>query len=89
MLLDSTLSRSMGNRASFEPPFQVTFAPRGGITSGLMSLPHYHCPDGCENPQPFLAVRPGRKRAQRYCGRCFFKFGQWLRVARCTPETCS
>jgi hypothetical protein len=44
---------------------------------------HFHCPMGCENPQPFTAL-DGR----RLCGRCDYLYDLETEVVLCTPETC-
>jgi late competence protein required for DNA uptake (superfamily II DNA/RNA helicase) len=44
---------------------------------------HYHCPLGCESPQPFAAA-DGRM----LCGRCAFVDDEETEVFPCTPETC-
>lgn len=43
---------------------------------------HYHCPLGCEHPQPFLSLD-----GQLLCGRCATE-GRLTEVVPCTPETC-
>jgi hypothetical protein len=43
---------------------------------------HAHCPKGCEKPQPFF---DGQKML---CGRCFFKYKEFVEMVPCTPQTC-
>jgi len=45
---------------------------------------HYHCPHGCEHPQPFVHPRHGL-----ICGRCWFIEARVARVYLCTPERCA
>lgn len=45
--------------------------------------PHYHCPKGCEHPQPWLG-----KDGKRYCGKCAFLYDEAVECELCTPETC-
>jgi hypothetical protein len=47
-------------------------------------MAHYHCPHGCEKPQP--ARYDGG--AQLICGWCWFIAKARSVVFRCTPETC-
>jgi hypothetical protein len=56
-------------------------------------IDHYHCPLGCEHPQPFVLRRPrsGGKSQHRVvllCGRCWFVDGVATVVVPCTPEIC-
>lgn len=44
---------------------------------------HYHCPYGCEHPQPFL-LADGRL----LCGRCWFVDEIETEMVLCTPELC-
>jgi hypothetical protein len=45
-------------------------------------MSHYHCPDGCEKPQPqeYLGIL--------VCGRCLHKYNEALPVVPCTPQIC-
>lgn len=43
---------------------------------------HAHCPNGCENPQPFM---DGDKAL---CGRCANLDHQEVEMLPCTPDTC-
>ncbi len=55
-------------------------------TLGNMALTfeHYHCPLGCEKPQP-MKGRDGKI----YCGRCWFIYNERITECfLCTPETC-
>jgi hypothetical protein len=45
--------------------------------------PHYHCPRGCENPQPYL-MGDGR----RICQKCLYDVDELVEVVLCDPETC-
>jgi hypothetical protein len=45
--------------------------------------PHFHCPHGCENPQPIV-----QDCGLRLCGRCYFLGNVWTVMFLCTPETC-
>jgi hypothetical protein len=44
---------------------------------------HYHCPGGCEKPQPFKLEGTGY-----YCGRCWHEGRGLVEVFLCTEETC-
>jgi hypothetical protein len=44
---------------------------------------HYHCPEGCENPQPIK-----QWCGLRLCGRCYFVHGIYTVMFLCTPATC-
>ena len=44
---------------------------------------HYHCPRGCEHPQPFRADN------LLLCGHCWFFRGWWTVMAPCGPEFCA
>lgn len=46
-------------------------------------MEHYHCPLGCESPQPFVA-----EDGRRLCGRCAYDDEAETEVVLCTPETC-
>ena len=43
---------------------------------------HFHCPDGCEHPQPF--VSDGRL----LCGRCWFVVGVVTECVPCDDDVC-
>jgi hypothetical protein len=43
---------------------------------------HYHCPLGCEHPQPFIVGE------LLLCGRCYFKHDDLTPMAPCTPALC-
>jgi hypothetical protein len=45
---------------------------------------HYHCPSGCENPQPFRK----HPRGWLLCGLCYFFRGQTSRMMLCNPKLC-
>jgi hypothetical protein len=47
-----------------------------------MRWEHYHCPKGCEKPQPFW------KGGLLVCGRCWFVEGQAVPVVPCTEDLC-
>lgn len=62
-----------------------------------MKIEHSHCPDGCEHPQPFVAVLSKGAAEFHYldpskpyelCGRCFHLFGDITVMVPCTPATC-
>lgn len=44
---------------------------------------HFHCPDGCEHPQPFMD-----DEGDYLCGRCFFVYGRMTPMVPCTPDIC-
>ena len=44
---------------------------------------HYHCPDGCEKPQP-VTLDDGKT----YCGRCLHKYGDMVEVIPCDSDIC-
>jgi len=48
-----------------------------------MAPAHYHCPEGCENPQPIK-----QHCGLRLCGRCYFVLGVLTVMFLCTPEVC-
>lgn len=56
---------------------------------------HYHCPNGCEHPQP-IEVRVSEcdpmivKYGPKYyiCGRCFHVYNKEVVCLPCSPEIC-
>ena len=47
-------------------------------------IPHWHCPCGCEHPQPFLF-----QHELYICGLCWFKDNRYVcLMVYCTPKTC-
>lgn len=44
---------------------------------------HYHCPNGCEKPQPCNVVGVGM-----CCGRCWYEGRGMVKCLNCTPEIC-
>jgi hypothetical protein len=44
---------------------------------------HFHCPEGCEAPQPIRQVC-----GLRLCGRCYFFEDRMTIMFLCTPEFC-
>lgn len=59
-------------------------------------LDHWHCPYGCDRPQKFKlelepnanAIELGMEEGVWYCGCCFFKYDDVVKMLLCTPETC-
>jgi hypothetical protein len=45
---------------------------------------HYHCPAGCEHPQPYLDEYLGKW----LCGLCRFFHNRITEMVVCTPEVC-
>ncbi len=45
--------------------------------------PHFHCPNGCEKPQPF------EFEDRVICGRCLYENNIIIECFLCTPETCN
>jgi hypothetical protein len=45
-------------------------------------MPHYHCPEECEHPQPFILGE------LLLCGRCWFRDGELTPMVECSPEVC-
>lgn len=63
----------------------------------MTTVPHGHCPDGCEHPQPISGVptKPlaellylDPSREHEFCGRCWVRFGELVPMAPCAPEIC-
>jgi hypothetical protein len=52
------------------------------IGLGMAERDHYHCPQGCEHPQPFIVGE------LLVCGRCYFKHDDLTPMDPCSPETC-
>jgi hypothetical protein len=48
----------------------------------MIERDHYHCPEGCEHPQPFIVGE------LLLCGRCYFKHDDLTPMAQCDPELC-
>lgn len=47
-----------------------------------MDVPHYHCPNDCEKPQPSIY------EGKAYCMRCMAEGRGTVEMFACTPETC-
>jgi hypothetical protein len=48
----------------------------------MLETEHFHCPQGCEHPQPFIAGE------LLLCGRCYFVHDELTPMEPCTPELC-
>ena len=57
--------------------------PQHGPPDEVTSMPHFHCPEGCENPQPIP-----QWCGMRLCGRCYFVEDRTTIMYLCTPEVC-
>jgi hypothetical protein len=50
--------------------------------TGNIPVNHFHCPNDCEHPQPFL------QNNKWFCGRCYCKYGELVECHPCTTNNC-
>ena len=48
----------------------------------IVERDHYHCPHGCEHPQPFIVGE------LLLCGRCYFVEDCLTVMVPCVPDLC-